>query len=148
MENDKLNQVTSLFLEFYPLYQRKITSLFPKATYDPYKCNLNQIRTIMIIGREKSIIPTILGKCLGLQKGSLTTLLDSLEEMGLVERNPHPDDRRKLILSLTSKGTEYRDLKISQFDVEISSLFSEVPETKLDDFISCFGTVLDTIKDL
>ena len=148
MENDKLNQITSLFLEFYPLYQRKITSLFPKATSDPYKCNLNQIRTIMIIGRNKSIIPTTLGKCLGLQKGSLTTLLDSLEKMDLVKRSPHPDDRRKLILSLTSKGTEYRNLKINQFDVEISNLFNNVSEDKLDDFIACFGNVLETIKEL
>ena len=148
MKNDKLNQITSLFLEFYPLYQQKITSLFSNAKTDPYKCNLNQIRTIMIIGRNESIIPTTLGKCLGLQKGSLTTLLDSLEKMELVERNPHPDDRRKLILSLTSKGNEYRDLKINQFDSEVSSLFGEVPENKLDDFIACFENVLDTIKDL
>lgn len=148
MKNDKLNQVTNLFLEFYPLYQQKITSLFPKSTSDPYKCNLNQIRTIMIIGRNKSIIPTTLGESLGLQKGSLTTLLDSLEKMELVERRPHPDDRRKLILSLTSKGIEYRDLKINQFGIEISNLFDEIPEDKLDDFIACFGNVLDTIKKL
>ena len=116
MGKDKLNQITSLFLEFYPLYQKKITSLFSKSTSDPYKCNSNQIRAIMIIGRNKNIIPTLLGKYLGLQKGSLTTLLDSLENMDLIERNSHPDDRRKLLLSLTSKGNEFRDLKISQFE--------------------------------
>lgn len=148
MKNNKLTQITDLFLEFYPIHQKKIASLFSKGTCEPYKCNLNQTRAIMIIGRSESIIPTMLGKSLGLQKGSLTTLIDSLVSMDLVKRNPHPDDRRKLLLSLTSKGNEYRGLKIDQFNQEISILFNKISEDKLDDFIVNFENVLDTIKNL
>lgn len=148
MKDYKLSQITNLFLEFYPIHQKKIATLFSKATYDPYKCNLNQVRAIMTIGKNKSIIPTMLGKCLGLQKGSLTSLLDSLEDIELVKRSSHPDDRRKTLLSLTSKGNAYRDLKITQFKDELSVLFDKVSEDKLDEFIVSLDNVLDTLKDL
>lgn len=148
MTDDKLDQITNLFLEFYPIHQKKIASLFSKSKSDPYKCNLNQVRAIMTIGKNKSIIPTLLGKCLGLQKGSLTTLLDSLEAMELVKRSSHPDDRRKTLLSLTSKGEDYRALKISQFKSELSVLFDGLSHEELDEFILSLSNVLKTLKTL
>lgn len=148
MKDDKLKQITQLFLEFHPLHQRKITSLFSKGTSDPYNCNRNQIKAIMIIGNNKEIIPTLLGKCLGLQKGSLTTLLDQLEKINLIKRTNHPDDRRKILISLTDLGNEYRELKINQFEIELSALFEGLPEDKLDEFIPCLVHLIDTMKML
>lgn len=148
MKDDKLKQITQLFLEFHPLHQRKIASLFSKNTCDPYNCNRNQIKAIMIIGKNKEIIPTLLGKCLGLQKGSLTTLLDHLEKIGLIKRTAHPDDRRKILISLTDLGSEYRELKISQFEMELSNSFEDLPEEMLDEFIPCLIKVMDVMKAL
>ncbi len=148
MKEEKLREITQLFLEFHPIHQRKITSLFSKDNSDTYKCNRNQIKAIMIIGRNIEMIPTMLGKCLGLQKGSLTTLLDSLEEMGLVSRTAHPADRRKTLISLTERGLEYRTLKIKQFEIELSKVFDSLSEETLDEFIPCFRNVIDTIKEI
>lgn len=148
MKDDKLKAITQLFLEFHPLHQRKITSLFSKGTSDPYNCNRNQIKAIMIIGKNKEIIPTTLGKCLGLQKGSLTTLLDQLEKTNLIKRTNHPDDRRKTLISLTDLGNEYRQLKINDFETELSKLFGDFPEDKLDDLIPCLTHLIDTMKML
>jgi DNA-binding MarR family transcriptional regulator len=36
----------------------------------------------------------------------MVATLDSLEERGLAERRPHPDDRRKRAVYLTEKGEE------------------------------------------
>jgi MarR family transcriptional regulator, lower aerobic nicotinate degradation pathway regulator len=35
---------------------------------------------------------------------SMVTVIDELEEMGLAERRPHPDDRRKHAVHVTAKG--------------------------------------------
>src|SRR5438045_3000124 len=35
---------------------------------------------------------------------SMVAVIDELEEMGLAERRPHPDDRRKHAVHLTAKG--------------------------------------------
>jgi DNA-binding MarR family transcriptional regulator len=36
--------------------------------------------------------------------GSMTSLLDTLERRGLVRRQPHPSDRRQLLVHLTDEG--------------------------------------------
>jgi DNA-binding MarR family transcriptional regulator len=41
-----------------------------------------------------------------LARATLTTLIDSVEERGLVERLPHPDDRRRRRVAITAAGEE------------------------------------------
>lgn len=45
--------------------------------------------------------PGELGTLLSLSSGSVTALLGRLEDLGWARRRPHPDDRRKVIISLT-----------------------------------------------
>ncbi len=39
---------------------------------------------------------------------SMSTILASLEQEGLVERRPHPTDGRQILFSLTARGVEAR----------------------------------------
>lgn len=45
-----------------------------------------------------------LSDVLGLAARTVTTLVDALEREGLVERLPHPTDRRAFLLTLTEQG--------------------------------------------
>jgi DNA-binding MarR family transcriptional regulator len=45
----------------------------------------------------------------GFDASYVTSLADALEERGLVERRPHPTDRRVKMLVLTDKGVEARE---------------------------------------
>jgi len=45
-----------------------------------------------------------LGERTRLDSATLTGILDRLEAMELVERRPHPDDRRAILVCLTAKG--------------------------------------------
>jgi DNA-binding MarR family transcriptional regulator len=44
-----------------------------------------------------------------LTSGSMTSLVDRLEERGLVRRRPHPEDRRGVLLELTASGRKAVD---------------------------------------
>ncbi|MCF6467450.1 MarR family transcriptional regulator [Nonomuraea sp. MG754425] len=46
---------------------------------------------------------------MGCEPSNATFVIDRLEEQGLVERRPHPSDRRAKQLSLTSEGTALRN---------------------------------------
>jgi DNA-binding MarR family transcriptional regulator len=48
-----------------------------------------------------SLTPGELGTLLSLTSGSVTALIDRLEKLGWASRNRHPDDRRKIIVTLT-----------------------------------------------
>jgi DNA-binding MarR family transcriptional regulator len=45
----------------------------------------------------------------GFDASYVTSLADALEERGLVERRPHPTDRRVKMLAITEKGVQARD---------------------------------------
>jgi DNA-binding MarR family transcriptional regulator len=45
---------------------------------------------------------------LGIDRTIMVALVDSLERKGLVERRPHPGDRRRNVVELTGAGEETR----------------------------------------
>ncbi len=47
-----------------------------------------------------------LGDRVQLTSATMTGIIDRIEKLGLVERKPHPDDRRAILLCLTDKGVE------------------------------------------
>ena len=60
-----------------------------------------------------SLTPSELGKLLTLTSGSVTALVDRLEKHGWASRTRHPDDRRKIIITLTQNAWH-----IGQADLE------------------------------
>ncbi|MGI8697076.1 MAG: MarR family winged helix-turn-helix transcriptional regulator [Mycobacteriales bacterium] len=46
---------------------------------------------------------------LGLTTASVSALLDRVETGGFAERTPHPDDRRRVVVTLTDKGVAVSD---------------------------------------
>jgi DNA-binding MarR family transcriptional regulator len=50
-----------------------------------------------------------LARAEGMRPQSMGTTVAALEEMGLVERKPHPTDRRQVNIELTVKGTAVRN---------------------------------------
>lgn len=50
-----------------------------------------------------------LARAEGVKPQSMGTIIATLEEMGMVERKPHPTDGRQVIIELTAKGTDVRN---------------------------------------
>ena len=71
-----------------------------------------QGRALRIIARggdEEPLRMTELAERLGIVPRSLTTVIDALEEAGLVRREIDPRNRRAILLRLTERGTAVRD---------------------------------------
>ena len=67
-------------------------------------------QTLTIIeGAGGSLAPSIIAGRLMITTGSMTSLLDTLERRGLVRREPHPSDRRQLLVHLTDEGQRIVD---------------------------------------
>lgn len=59
-----------------------------------------------VLDAEGAITQHALGKCTGIDPSSMVSTIDDLEKEGLVERQPHPTDRRAHALHITDKGHE------------------------------------------
>ena len=82
---------------------------------------------------------TAIAPKMGMEATSLSRTLKTLDNMGLVVREPNPDDGRSVLLKLTKKGLDKRDLsksfvlefneKVAQnIDFEKLEAFREVSE--------------------
>jgi DNA-binding MarR family transcriptional regulator len=68
----------------------------------------------VIEGAGEPLPPKVIGERLLLTSGSITSLLDTLERRGFVRREPHPDDRRKLLVNITDEARKLVDLMLAQ----------------------------------
>jgi len=74
------------------------------------KLGKQQPMVISIIGTVGEIIPSYLGLYMNLDRSSLSRMIDSLEKKGIVRRKTDPEDRRKVLISLTEKGNRYYEI--------------------------------------
>lgn len=65
---------------------------------------------LLNIDREEGTPSTKLGPKMGMEPRSLTRTLKTMEERGLIERRPDPDDGRMVRIWLTELGQEKREL--------------------------------------
>jgi DNA-binding MarR family transcriptional regulator len=64
------------------------------------------LATLVRSGPPYKLTPTELYRTTMMSSGGMTARVDKLEKAGLVERCPHPDDRRALSVCLTQKGLD------------------------------------------
>ena len=91
------------FPRIFHVLMRKMTHGFQTSQED---MNLNQTqrRTLLVIYNKGIMTMTGLHKIIGLEKGSLTSVIDQLIRKGLVKRSRDEGDRRKVNISLSEAG--------------------------------------------
>lgn len=148
MKEEKIKEIEQLFLEFFPLYYKKFSAVFRENDKPGLRCTKNQKRAILLIKNHEGITSTELGQCLDMRKGSLTTLLDSLAEMGLVQRIPDEADRRRVLLYLTAAGNDYFTEMMAKHEQLFLKLFTKLPTDELEECLDGLKKVVGKIKKI
>lgn len=68
-----------------------------------------QVKVLLALSDEEAVTMRALADRLRYDASNLTTLVDRLERDGLVERRPHPTDRRVTEVAITAEGVRIRD---------------------------------------
>ena len=144
MENKKLEEIHQQYITLIPLLY-KCKGYFINKKIGNGLCNKNQVTAIMIIGKAGSIMPTTLSKFIDMEKGSLTTLVDSLVDKKLVIRSDDPNDRRKIWLSLTADGiANMKEIEQQSFEgiASMASVLEEEDINQLQDSLQTLSGIL------
>ena len=100
--------------------------------------------TLLSIDPKTGTPSTALGPKMGMEATSLSRILKSMDEKGLIERRPNPKDGRGVLIHLTAFGLEKR--KDSK---DVVMRFNEVVEEHLpDEKLKHFFEVMETINTL
>jgi DNA-binding MarR family transcriptional regulator len=79
-----------------------------RADANPGGLNLSQTAALARLDEGGPTTTADLARAEAMKPQSMSTILASLEEEGLVERKPHPSDGRQVLFSLTARGVEAR----------------------------------------
>lgn len=153
MDPEKIKKIRLMDLEFRALHSKLFEEIFFKKIAASKNAELkelskNQPAALMIIGLEKEIMPSTIGIYMGMDRSSLSRMVDSLEEKGFVRRNNDPEDRRKVLVSLTEKGEKCSEIlnKISEeMSVELLGLAGE---QDFRDFENSLETMLRVLRKI
>jgi DNA-binding MarR family transcriptional regulator len=86
----------------------------------PYSLSLKHNWTLHALDEPMSM--SALAERLGIDASYVTTIADQLEERGLIERQPHPTDRRIKSLALTAEGRRLREKLANELWVDVPVL--------------------------
>ncbi|WP_425807169.1 MarR family winged helix-turn-helix transcriptional regulator [Desulfitobacterium sp. Sab5] len=148
MNHDNAKEIYDLALNFMGLFREK----FALRSRNDFSCisylKKNHIKILIILYKHEYITMTEIGKMLDIEKGSLTTLIDSLVENDFVNRSNDPNDRRKSLVSLSPHGREAADEVIGLYAQKVYRLLHEVDPEKLQKFMSSLKYVVGFMKTI
>lgn len=149
MDEATLNKVIRLLMENNSLNNRIFNRAFQKKTSGKFKnLSKNQPMVIKIIGLEGTMMPSTIGEYLWMNKSSLTHLIDDLEKKGIVYRKNDTEDRRKVLVSLTSKGLKCYN-HLSKITAEMADeVLEDVDEEELDNLIQSLETMTRILRKI
>ena len=147
--NKAIENIRYDLIKFMSLFHRLFTPAF-KGEIDEYNCTKNQSRAIMIIGRNGKISPTVLGKCMDMEKGSITSLIDALENMNLVYRKNDLKDKRKTWIQLTEEGKSYLLKQEGNFLIQLEKTLGSLSNEEIIEFsnnLDSLVKIMEKVRD-
>lgn len=98
------------------------------------------------LGHE-GILPSELSKFLGVSRNTVSSLLNGLEEQGLIERQLDPTDRRQFLIRITSAGDEMVRTEAPKFAAFVSNLFSALSADERETLLALLDKLLDSLVE-
>ena len=112
----------------FPLYavSKEVTRLY-KPFLDPLGITYTQYITLLVLWENDGLNVKALGERLFLDSGTLTPLLKKLEAQDIISRTRNKDNERNVLIHLTEKGWQLRDVAV-HVPAQIVSCLQVEPE--------------------
>ncbi|MBB4663916.1 MarR family winged helix-turn-helix transcriptional regulator [Conexibacter arvalis] len=106
----------------------------------------SRVHVVWLISQHGPMTQRDLAAVIGVSARNVTGLVDGLERTGFVRREPHPSDRRALLVTLTPHGEETAaDLQRGYVELA-GQLFGSLPPRRLDELTKGLDHVLAELR--
>jgi len=146
MTFEEAKELHSLLYSFSGMFHEKFTLRFRRQYPGFLDLKKNHIKILNMLYQHDLLTQTEIGKKLDIEKGSLTSLIDHLEQKGLVKRCEDPEDRRKYLLTLSEQGREEMHKLMDYYSMKFNQFFNEVDPEETRKFIESLHFVVDFMK--
>lgn len=125
-----------------------INGFKPLEEVNPLGLNKTQGKTLFILHSEEEMNMSRFCRILNMEKGSFTSVIDSLVDKDLVLRQRDNDDRRKVYIRLSEKGKDYIEKEIDIMISYIENKLSVLSKEDLSSFIQAIDNLSEITKKL
>lgn len=148
MRYEEFRELHDLLFDTIGLFHDKFIHRFRKESPRYHGIKKNHIRIIGFLYRNQALTATEISRMLNMEKGSLTTLIDQLEEFGLVSRCDDINDRRKALISLTDTGKAEMEDTIRDSTQRLSEILATADTKDLKEFVSSLKYVSEFMQKI
>ena len=103
--------------------------------------------TLLSIDPEEGTPSTSLGPKMGMEATSLSRILKTMEQRGLIERKPNPDDGRGVLIFLTEFGREKREYSRDRVLTFNEAIRTNISEEKIKHFYEVAETINELVSN-
>ena len=128
MHTEESREVAAQLLQLAPLFGREVYGGGPRE-----RCGLSlcQLQALGWLQREPGMNMTALADRLGISRQQLSRTADLLVERGLIERYPHPNNRREILLRPSPQAYQLRDALTAALADRLSERLDALSATDL-----------------
>lgn len=101
---------------------------------------------LLSIDYENGTPSTSLGPLMGMEATSLSRILKSMEEKGVIFREPNPNDKRGVIIKLTDFGKEKRNESKATVKKFNEVIREHIAEEKINHFFEVINVIMQQIE--
>jgi len=139
MHHTDIEKLSSILIELYEKMSSWEHAVVKESGLTPA-----QMHAIEIMGHQESLRMKELAQKLGVTTGTLTVMIDRLEQNDLISRKPNENDRRSIVLVLTKKGQKY----FKEHHKLHLELTSEITSSLNEDETKQFHTFIEKLVSL
>jgi DNA-binding MarR family transcriptional regulator len=103
--------------------------------------NKTELRPLMALRHDGPMTMQELGEMVGIPKGTLTSVVDRLIRSGLAQRSEYPQDRRKVLVEITTKGMKSAGLIDKDLRLHLKRVLSVLSADERDALFQSLQTI-------
>lgn len=128
-------------------FEKRVLEVMAEAGYGVYTLSQMAITRNLDVGGTRA---TEIARRAGITKQSVGELIGQLEDTGLIERIPDPDDKRARIVHFTAEGLawlEAFEIAVKQSESEMREELGTAAFKLLKQGLAQYGSGEDTLRD-
>ena len=90
------------------------------------KLNITEFSVLEVLYQKGKQTIQQIGNCILISSGSMTYVIDKLEQKGLLNRSDCPNDRRAIYVSLTNEGNEFMNKIMPDYHQVVDDMFNSL----------------------
>jgi len=116
-------------------------------TASDYMGSMSLAMIVLNIDMYQGTPSTQLGPNMGMESTSLSRSLNKLEDIGVIERKPDPEDKRKSIIHLTESGLKSREIAKNVVLEFNNNVFSKCESSEINTFFNVLKKINKVIDE-